>query len=508
MKLHKMKHILTFLFALMSIAASAQSNNALNFDGGNDRVYIGDYPQFSPAHITVQAWVKMDYVGGWTWRGVVTKRYCCGHDVEEWTMQTEVGFVMSFHASLSNGQSTTSVTDPNPMIAGEWHEFTATYDGNRSILYRDGIVVAKDSSVSGNILSTSYPVIIGDRDGGEDWFPGSIDEVRIWDHALTQDEIIATMNCELTGNESGLIAYYNFDQGVAGADNSSVTTLTDHGPNHFDGSLQNFSLNGASSNWVSTGYPSLSASISAEGNTTVCKPSSVVLDASPSSGGLNYQWKKGNTTLAGATNSKHTATKTGTYKCIVTNACGSTTSNSISVTVNPLPSASIAHPDGLDLCGHTSLLLQANTGVGLTYQWMKGNAQIPGATNSSYSATAKATYKVIVTNSSGCSKTSAGAKVVKTCREESAAAMDDALSVFPNPSDGKFTLALPETEASEAISTIEIFNLVGQLIQSKSGLFNMPEVEIEFPSETPSGIYLIRVQDHGRFFQKKVILEK
>lgn len=62
--------------------------------------------------------------------------------------------------------------------------------------------------------------------------------------------INTTSSSELTGSESGLVAYYNFKQGVAGGNNAGVTTLIDLTSNNNDGDLQNFALNGSTSNWV------------------------------------------------------------------------------------------------------------------------------------------------------------------------------------------------------------------------------------------------------------------
>ena len=47
--------------------------------------------------------------------------------------------------------------------------------------------------------------------GRGDHFVGEIDELRIWNAARTQEEILANMNSELTRNESGLVAYWNFN---------------------------------------------------------------------------------------------------------------------------------------------------------------------------------------------------------------------------------------------------------------------------------------------------------
>lgn len=87
--------------------------------------------------------------------------------------------------------------------------------------------------------------------GGEapNYFTGSLDEVRIWNVARTATEINSNKTTSLTGSETGLLAYYKFDQGVAGGANSSVTTCIDS-KGSYTGTLNNFNLSGPTSNWV------------------------------------------------------------------------------------------------------------------------------------------------------------------------------------------------------------------------------------------------------------------
>jgi hypothetical protein len=59
------------------------------------------------------------------------------------------------------------------------------------------------------------------------------------------------MSNELIGNETGLVAYYNFNQGVPAGDNTGINTLSDKTSNSYNGTLNNFALNGTTSNWVS-----------------------------------------------------------------------------------------------------------------------------------------------------------------------------------------------------------------------------------------------------------------
>ena len=134
------------------------------------------------------------------------------------------------------------------MNAGTWYHITYQYDistGTQAI-YVNGVL---DYSEAGHSpLADDQQVGIGQCPWGT--LTGSVDELRIWNYALSQSEIQATMNTELAGNESGLVAYYNFNQGVASANNAGITTLTDKTSNGFNGTLNGFTLNGSTSNWV------------------------------------------------------------------------------------------------------------------------------------------------------------------------------------------------------------------------------------------------------------------
>src|SRR5690606_15822013 len=84
------------------------------------------------------------------------------------------------------------------------------------------------------------------------YFDGQIDEVRIWSTARTKAELLANMHTELCNSEAGLAAYYKFNHGVAGGNNATVKTLVDATSNGNNGTLTNFTLNGSSSNWLTS----------------------------------------------------------------------------------------------------------------------------------------------------------------------------------------------------------------------------------------------------------------
>jgi uncharacterized protein YjdB len=78
------------------------------------------------------------------------------------------------------------------------------------------------------------------------------------------------------------------------------------------------------------------------------------------------------------------------------------------------PLASITAAGPTTFCQGSSVVLNANTGTGLTYQWALNGTGIPGATNASYSATTAGSHTVVVSNAPNCSTVSAGTTVTVT----------------------------------------------------------------------------------------------
>lgn len=151
--------------------------------------------------------------------------------------------------------------------------------------------------------------------------------------------------------------------------------------------------------------------ISPGSDTTFCAGGAVTL-SSTTLPGVTYNWFK-DAVNTGSTGSSYSATATGVYSVRVsTSSCAGVFSNTINVTVNPLPTATITAAGPTTFCDGLSVTLNANTGTGLAYQWQKGTTDLPGETGSSYIATTAGTYRVKVTNTvTGCSAFSTGTTV-------------------------------------------------------------------------------------------------
>lgn len=130
--------------------------------------------------------------------------------------------------------------------------------------------------------------------------------------------------------------------------------------------------------------------------------------------GISYQLYLGGTPvgspLAGTGSSIDFGfiTGAGTYTVVATNtttACTSNMSGSATVTTASAPTAAIGAAGPTGFCTGGSVVLNAVTGVGYTFQWENGGTPISGATNFSYTANASGSYRVVVTDM-GCSATS------------------------------------------------------------------------------------------------------
>ncbi len=145
--------------------------------------------------ITLELWVKVVTMGG----------HCA------FISKATAGQVGAYilHISNDNGFYTALIIfigeqGPWPPPAtgtttiGEWHHFAGTYDGAELRIYIDGVLMAAANRVvGGDIDHSDAPVVIG-RDNRSDFWTSRMmdcimDEVRIWDRALSEEEINEAM---------------------------------------------------------------------------------------------------------------------------------------------------------------------------------------------------------------------------------------------------------------------------------------------------------------------------
>lgn len=316
----------------------------------------------------------------------------------------------SISASIAAGGPTTFCTGGNVDLnatTGTGYTYQWSKDGNT--------ISGATSATYTATASGSYTVFISNGSGCSGTSSATVVTVNSLPSAVITPATSTTFcqggSVQLNANTGSGLSYQWVKDGsnISGATSSSYTT---NAAGSYTVVVTNGSGCSATSSASSVTVNSLpSASITTATATTFCAGDSVVMNANTGTG-LTYQWKKDGATISGATSSTYAAKIGGNYTVVVTNSSGcSTTSSATSVTVNALPSATITPASATTFCQGGSVVLNANTGVGLSYVWTKDGSVISGATSSSYTASSTGSYIVTVTNGSGCSATSSATLV-------------------------------------------------------------------------------------------------
>ena len=202
-----------------------ENNASLSFDGEDDHVTGSSGPDllFTETNkMTLSAWIKPS--------SIESLQFVFNHNGGNGADAVNYGLILSsgqiyFVAGPdwfeSDGVFNLS---ENQLSIDVWSHITVTYDGNAIRFYLNG-QLDFENYVSDEFEDTqSGGFQIGQRSDGQYRFNGNIDEINIWNQSLTQNEIQQYMNCPPTGNEEGLVGYWNFDEG-------SGTTVYDQSEN-------------------------------------------------------------------------------------------------------------------------------------------------------------------------------------------------------------------------------------------------------------------------------------
>src|SRR5690606_5973127 len=159
----------------------------------------------------------------------------------------------------STGRLSAGIESPGIYITGTtvltpntWYQATFVFENNNSIrLYLNDTLEASNTIGNVTLRNSDNRLRIGTGNIASEYFNGDIDDVRVWNAALSQTDIQDAMNCELDGSQNNVVAYYKFNQGFDAANNAAITTATDSSGNGNNGTLTNFALTGITSNWQS-----------------------------------------------------------------------------------------------------------------------------------------------------------------------------------------------------------------------------------------------------------------
>lgn len=525
---------------------------ALDFDGVNDGVDLGNSIDsiLDPLNtITVEAWVNPSTT---TWLGVIAGNYNTSGSGMQFLLRRDFN-EYAFWVDAGNGFQV--VTSGVATVSlGIWQHIAGVWNGSELSIYIDGVLKNTVTGVTGSsFISSINNVEIGHNNVNEN-FMGTIDEARIWSIARTQCEINTYKNCEIPSSSAGLLANFNFNQGLNTYSNPTETNLIDASGNGYDGTLNNFALTGTTSNWVAPGGV-------VSGYTTTLAPSTITVNSGTictgqsftmiPSGANTYTYSNGSDVVMPSTDATYTVSGTALTGCPAIDALASVTVNSSptvtvnsgavcagqsftmtptgavtytysngsnvvmptvdasytltgtdangcenmaisTVTVNALPTLMAVTNNTLLCTGQTATLSVMGAS---TYTW----STTENTSDIAVSPTVQTTYTVNGTDANGCSNTTTVTQDVSLCTGVAQLINSSSLiSIYPNPNNGIFTIK------SEVNITLSLMNDLGQVLQTiKLDGFNDRTLPLENIS---NGMYYICGQDGNQSVKQKIIV--
>ena len=225
------------------------TSNALSFDGINDYIAIDNifYDGTNYTEVTVELWLRTTDGGNQTLVSFDRSEYWRLEINGEGAGTGQIGFDVLTDAGQHDFGGSILIND------GVWHHVAAVFDNGTSRIYIDGVLdnAATVGTVFG-IGGVSYGFVgVGSEastfngtTGPDNFFNGDMTEVRVWNRALTQAEIMSNMNNCIIQVQDSLAIYYRMD-GSAGQ-----TFVSDFSGNSNIGVLQNMNTTTA---WINTG---------------------------------------------------------------------------------------------------------------------------------------------------------------------------------------------------------------------------------------------------------------
>jgi len=179
-------------YITFGFAPKVTVERSINFNGIEDYIEMEDVLDLNPNGFTISAWINCDNSNEGN-VSILSKRdseFSLGYDLTL-TDTNKINWKNNSEQSLT---SITSIPD------NEWHQIAVTYDGSEVKIYIDGVLDSYATRTAPIDTNSSFLIAAAGNDAVTQLFKGNIDEVRIWDTDLAENQLRFIMNQEIANN--------------------------------------------------------------------------------------------------------------------------------------------------------------------------------------------------------------------------------------------------------------------------------------------------------------------
>jgi PKD repeat protein len=416
----------TIYGAALTTDRFGNSNKAYSFNGVSNYIQVPDHNSLDiTTNLTISAWIYPTAINGD--RKIVTKFPADAYQLT----------IIDGKLSLlyKNGSVWKECKSNNTLAVNEWYMVTGVYDYNKSVM-NIYVNAHLDNSTyaSGSIPATTAPVVIGNNYGGAQYFQGKIDDVRIYNRALSicdidslyqypkprpsaiADFTINDTNQCISGNS---FIFKNFSSGTVTSlwNFGDLTTSTQFSPSHTFSNAGNYNVKlvvtsaYGKDSMIKTVHvnPSPVSSFTTS-DTSECLSGNNFMFTNNSSGASSYFWNFGDATTSTSAFPSHGYTNTGAFpvKLVSTTNFGCKDSIIKTLYVRPHPVSSFTiNNNGQCLSGNNFAFTNTATGAS-TYLWHFGDAvtSVTASPFHSYTTAGGFTVKLVSITTYGCKDSS------------------------------------------------------------------------------------------------------
>lgn len=171
---------------------TGKNNYGLGFDGASDYVSLGSQSLLNTQYVSVALWTNLTNPTDGNSREFYNRTNSSNYGTVA-LRKNNSGDTYYFQLRLDGTESTIREVIGSVASSG-WHFVVGTYDGATMKLYVDGSLVGS-TSVSGTIdIDTLGAIDIGRNPSGINYMEGILDDISIYNYALTQAQVVAIMN--------------------------------------------------------------------------------------------------------------------------------------------------------------------------------------------------------------------------------------------------------------------------------------------------------------------------